>query len=65
MYSESFLSKQQLIELYRTSYRRFVVAIESIKEQIGWKSGKQYFSPKQVRIIIEHLGPPLGSNDFN
>lgn len=50
-------SAKELRNLYDVSHKTFSSWLKPIKDLIGIVEGKKY-SPKQVKIIVEHLGEP-------
>jgi hypothetical protein len=59
-YSKAAFSKKELLELYdNVDMQTFEAWIVEIKQQIGWRKGKQVFPPRMVRIIIDHIGEPI------
>ena len=58
---ESIWNKTDVFTAYGcTSAKQFECRIgtEQLNE-IGWRKGKQFFTPKQIRHIFEVLGEPL------
>ncbi len=49
---------KELAAIFKTTPKTFRKWIFVIKDQIGVRIGN-YFSPKQVKIIVEHLGKPF------
>lgn len=57
----SFWSKTDIVTAYGCqSCQQFERRVgRDVLERIGWKAGKQFFSPNQVRILFEAIGKPL------
>ena len=49
---------KELAAIFKTTPKTFRKWIFVIKDQIGPRIGN-YFSPKQVKLIVEHLGKPF------
>lgn len=50
-------SVKELCALYGVTWKVWNAWIEPIREKVGEVKGRKY-SPKQVKIIFDHLGPP-------
>lgn len=61
-----FYSKGDLMKMWGVfSYRQFEAMIgEKGKEILSWKDGKQRFNPRQVRELLELLGPPIQKEEL-
>ena len=51
------LSQKELITMYKTTWETFKAWLSHIEKKLGSQRGRRY-TPKQVRIIFEHLGTP-------
>ncbi len=51
------MNKKELIALYKVSYKTFNAWLKPFDEQIGKPIGK-FYTPKQIALIFELLGPP-------
>lgn len=61
-----FCKKDFLMMYDNVSMEVFEEWISDIKAEIGWKAkGKQIFTPKVAKRIIEHVGQPLSLKLLN
>jgi hypothetical protein len=52
-------SHKELAVFYDLSSKTFSKWVDGIAEEIGPRMGN-FYTPKQVAIIVEHFGPPRG-----
>jgi len=51
------LTKQDLIKLYKVSWKIIKTWMEPYQEEIGPRTG-HFYTPRQVKIIFEKVGVP-------